>query len=289
VLAWVAIRRRSWLAGIAALALIGWFAPSFRLLTVEAFPTSFYRSPTNFAARSIARGADLFAADCAACHGPGGRGDGPARAGLPTAPADLTAEHLWEHSDGDLYWWIGHGIGSAMPGFADRLDDRAIWALIDFVHANALGAAARENGGTWPRPAAAPGFVATCPDGTVGLRDLRGRVVRLVLSAEAGPAASGLADRLRKAGALTVDAGEAADPGRCTASDPAVRRAYALVAGFVPPAAGAEILIDSAGWLRESWRPGEQPDWRDPDVLLSRIAAIEAAPVAAAPVAHHVH
>jgi len=67
-------------------------------------------------------------------------------------------------------------------------------------------------------------------------------------------------------------------------------RAAARTAGFsAPSAAGGEILIDSAGWLRESWRPGEQPDWRDPDVLLSRIAAIEAAPLAAAPVAHHVH
>ena len=30
--------------------------------------------------------------------------------GLYRPPADLTAEHLWAHSDGDLFWYISHGI-----------------------------------------------------------------------------------------------------------------------------------------------------------------------------------
>jgi mono/diheme cytochrome c family protein len=36
-------------------------------------------------------GAPLFARYCTACHGPEGRGDGPAAASLRTRPADLTA------------------------------------------------------------------------------------------------------------------------------------------------------------------------------------------------------
>ena len=35
-------------------------------------------------------GAALYADNCAICHGPGGRGDGPLAAGLDPAPADLT-------------------------------------------------------------------------------------------------------------------------------------------------------------------------------------------------------
>jgi mono/diheme cytochrome c family protein len=35
-------------------------------------------------------GAALFAETCAACHGPGGRGDGPLAGQLSTAPPDLT-------------------------------------------------------------------------------------------------------------------------------------------------------------------------------------------------------
>ena len=35
-------------------------------------------------------GRSLFEANCAACHGAAGRGDGPAAAGLPKVPADLS-------------------------------------------------------------------------------------------------------------------------------------------------------------------------------------------------------
>jgi mono/diheme cytochrome c family protein len=36
------------------------------------------------------RGPDLFHAHCAACHGPDGKGNGPAAGALKTKPADLT-------------------------------------------------------------------------------------------------------------------------------------------------------------------------------------------------------
>jgi mono/diheme cytochrome c family protein len=36
------------------------------------------------------RGPDLYRAHCAACHGSGGKGNGPAAASLKTKPADLT-------------------------------------------------------------------------------------------------------------------------------------------------------------------------------------------------------
>jgi mono/diheme cytochrome c family protein len=36
------------------------------------------------------KGPDLFRAHCAACHGAGGKGNGPAAAALKTKPADLT-------------------------------------------------------------------------------------------------------------------------------------------------------------------------------------------------------
>ena len=32
-------------------------------------------------------------------------------------PADLTAEHVNQHSDQDVHWWIRKGIGGTMPGF----------------------------------------------------------------------------------------------------------------------------------------------------------------------------
>jgi mono/diheme cytochrome c family protein len=129
--------------------MIVWFAlPHFDLLFIEAYPTSFYRSPTGFSAESIAAGASLYPIYCADCHGPGGRGDGPAARGLGIPPADLTAQHVREHGDGVMFWWLAHGIVSAegrvaMPGFADVLSDEQIWNLIDFVRARAAGPGGR--------------------------------------------------------------------------------------------------------------------------------------------------
>jgi len=39
---------------------------------------------------SMNSGAEMFKNYCATCHGPGGKGDGPAAAALKKAPADLT-------------------------------------------------------------------------------------------------------------------------------------------------------------------------------------------------------
>ena len=68
-----------------------------------AYPTSFYTPAEPYAAASIVRGAAVYADNCVLCHGATGRGDGPAAAGLPIRPADLTEEHLFAHRPGDLF------------------------------------------------------------------------------------------------------------------------------------------------------------------------------------------
>jgi mono/diheme cytochrome c family protein len=47
---------------------------------------------------SAASGKEMFQAYCASCHGPNGKGDGPAAAALKSSPADLTA--LRKHNGG---------------------------------------------------------------------------------------------------------------------------------------------------------------------------------------------
>ena len=120
--------------------------PHLSVLLVPAYPTSFYRSTTAGDPNSVAAGRALFTAHCVACHGPEGKGDGPLARSLEVPPADLTAEHLLEHDDGELFWWLSHGIdrppGSdglprqSMPGFAAALNEQSIWELIDFIRAN---------------------------------------------------------------------------------------------------------------------------------------------------------
>lgn len=109
-------------------------------MTVVAYPTTFTANPVAAGPAAVAAGERVYTAHCLACHGAGGRGDGPDAKGLMPPPADLTAGHLELHTDGDLYWWISRGIdGTAMPGFADRLDDAEIWQVIHYLRSRRAG------------------------------------------------------------------------------------------------------------------------------------------------------
>jgi hypothetical protein len=93
-----------------------------------------------------------------------------ARPGLALAvpPADLTADHIYSHLDGDMFWWIGHGVGGAMPPFGAVLDDEVRWALIDFIHANAGGLRLRvADGRVSDTGYPVPRFFAECPDSSI--------------------------------------------------------------------------------------------------------------------------
>lgn len=101
---------------------------------IDAYPTTHVPNPLPPAPEVLERGRAIFQRHCASCHGPAGRGDGPAAAGMVPPPADLTGVHVRQHTDGDLYWWITHGIeGTAMPAFGDRLTEEERWAVIHFI------------------------------------------------------------------------------------------------------------------------------------------------------------
>jgi mono/diheme cytochrome c family protein len=95
------------------------------------------RSPIPADQASVVRGADLFAANCAVCHGTGGRGDGPAANTLTPRyplPADFQTTHARTHFDGEFFNWIKGGkINTAMPAFGDRLSDGDIWNLVNYI------------------------------------------------------------------------------------------------------------------------------------------------------------
>jgi putative copper resistance protein D len=48
-------------------------------------------------------------------------------------PADLTSLHTADHTPGDLFWWVTHGLGLAMPAFGDHLSVAERWDLVNFV------------------------------------------------------------------------------------------------------------------------------------------------------------
>ncbi len=94
-----------------------------------------------------------YTSHCAVCHGPAGRGDGPAAKGLTPPPADLTdAVRMGQHSVFGLYNTITLGIkGTAMIGFAP-LSDSQRWALAFHVSTLATAGETRDRGAAlWKR------------------------------------------------------------------------------------------------------------------------------------------
>ena len=81
---------------------------------------------------SVANGKKLAETNCVTCHGPGGKGDGPAAAALPPPkPADWTSAKIKSETDGELFWKITNGRG-AMPPWK-HLPEKDRWDLISYV------------------------------------------------------------------------------------------------------------------------------------------------------------
>jgi len=79
---------------------------------------------------SLARGAEVYQANCAGCHGALGRGDGPAARGLDPRPTNLSlGGELLDQSPLDYYRRITIGVvGTAMPSFEQQLPAQDRWA-----------------------------------------------------------------------------------------------------------------------------------------------------------------
>jgi mono/diheme cytochrome c family protein len=272
--------------------------PHLDLLFIEAYPTTYYSSPTDFAVTAIVHGATLYKANCVACHGPEGRGDGPAANSLPERPADLTAAHLLAHPEGDLFWFISHGIDTptgqpAMPSFSGVLSSDGIWALIDYLRAHHAGMA-MQKGESGDEPVPVPQLDALCADGTtVDRTDLRGHVLRILAMPEhapppsALPAVSGIDVRT----ILLVRHPPAQPPaGTCVTVEPEAWSAFAILLGVTPDdLAGTEMLADADLWLRAFWKSAEPGTWNDPRQTAATIADIAAHPLAPAEATHAHH
>lgn len=77
----------------------------------------------------LAAGRNLFAENCAACHGPEGKGNRELG-----APNLTDAIWLYGSDRQDIIDAIWNGRGASMPGWADRLDDITIKSLSVYVH-----------------------------------------------------------------------------------------------------------------------------------------------------------
>lgn len=79
---------------------------------------------------------------CPACHGPEGRGDGPAAPDLrdvwkqPVTARDLTAPwtYRWGTDRATVYHWIAHGLGGTpMPGYLEVVEPQEIADVVAYL------------------------------------------------------------------------------------------------------------------------------------------------------------
>jgi copper resistance protein D len=312
----VILRIRRWpvVLGAGAVAAAAGVMVALPPLAVDAYPTTYLRPTMTYTAGSIADGGEVYRAQCAMCHGEHGYGDGPAASGLRPRPADLTAKHAADHTAGDMFWWLTHGIrGSAMRGFADRLSVDQRWDAINLIRIMAAAEQARPMG---PEIAPVPWLVA--PDFTftrgIGeartLKDYRGRrmvvlvlftlpgsgprlsqlqaaygpLVRAgaeVLGIPAGPARHvyrELGDRLVSFPIAVDGAAEAAEAYRRLRPEPE----------DAPPD-HLEFLIDRQGYVRARWSPAQGEGWSDPARLVAQVERLAREPERAPAPAEHVH
>lgn len=91
-------------------------------------------NPIEASTESLAAGEQLYATNCAVCHGETGEGDGPGAAGLQKPPANLHETHVQENSDGALFYIISHGKpDTPMPAWDNILDEEQRWHVVNYL------------------------------------------------------------------------------------------------------------------------------------------------------------
>jgi mono/diheme cytochrome c family protein/uncharacterized membrane protein len=282
------------------LLLVVFSAPSFGLLTIAAYPTTFASSPAAYTTQSIAHGSALYGQNCASCHGVRGKGDGPGASALDVPPADLTAAHVLDHTEGDIFWWLTAGIPeSGMPGFAGHLSEAERWDLVNFVRTLPVGGL--DNGLT---PSIAETVAPRAPDfsfdGADGQENsLQDRLAQGPLLLVLFSPSEGLS-RLRRLAAsrsvlaaaglrvlavpLEAEASGATMPDIVGRADPSVAAVYRLIAtarsDHEEMPRHLEFLIDRDGNLRALWRPDLAGGWNDLQVLQQEVDRLKAHPLA---------
>lgn len=92
-----------------------------------------WKNPMPATPDNIAKGKELFTgkATCFTCHGPEGRGDGPAGAALDPSPRNFHNPKLKAKSDGEFNWVIHNGSpGTGMISYAPGIISDEEAALI---------------------------------------------------------------------------------------------------------------------------------------------------------------
>lgn len=89
------------------------------------------KNPSPGDKKTIEQGEKVAKINCVSCHGPLGKGNGPAAVALNPKPADWTSKRVQDEADGELFWKITNGRGP-MPSWR-HLPENDRWAVVRFI------------------------------------------------------------------------------------------------------------------------------------------------------------
>jgi mono/diheme cytochrome c family protein len=81
--------------------------------------------------KTVEQGEKIAKVNCVSCHGPQGKGNGPAAVALNPKPADWTSKRVQDEADGEIFWKITSGRG-AMPSWR-HLPESDRWAVVRYI------------------------------------------------------------------------------------------------------------------------------------------------------------
>jgi mono/diheme cytochrome c family protein len=89
------------------------------------------KGPIAASPKSHEQGKKIAQVNCVSCHGPAGKGNGPAAIALNPKPADWTSKKVQDETDGEIFWKITTGRGP-MPSWK-HLPESDRWALVQYI------------------------------------------------------------------------------------------------------------------------------------------------------------
>lgn len=93
-------------------------------------------NPVPLTEENLRKGVQLFARNCAVCHGSanGLAAASPIAKGLYPKPPQLASDGVEDDPEGESFWKIKHGIRlTGMPSFGNALSEEQIWTLALFL------------------------------------------------------------------------------------------------------------------------------------------------------------
>src|SRR5579862_9245014 len=126
------LQKKNFISGLAMLVAF----PALICAVAQAQDTSFHNAPASAKQaknpysgdnRAAEIGGQIYAVNCAKCHGPQGQGTGNIPA-LKEGPAQAASE-------GELFWFVTQGdVANGMPAW-DSLSDERRWQIVSYMKA----------------------------------------------------------------------------------------------------------------------------------------------------------